>query len=963
MNPPEPVLMLDPRGSVVPVDPAKVEESTRVGFTSATPEQISDYQKQLKYGGSVGAAKAFGLGVLSGPTLGASDVALEKSGLVSKDTLEGLTEEHGLAHGAGEFVGLGAAALATGGLSAEGQAAFEAAEASGMRGPALAAFRATLEKSTTAKIASALPSNLVSTGGHAIEGAVAKSIGTEGAQTFGKALLRSAVSKGLGGAAEGATYQAAHEVSEAALGNPTDSAEAIAAHVGLGALFGGTLGATTGLASEAIPTYLQKAKDLTSDLYGKAKGALADSYTKEGAASAAALIHNPQAAASLEEAIPGVTRMLAKAKPEIQDAMLSNADELTQISQKFGPDAVGNMVNLDKQTFQKFVDNMDAIVTDPEARAKMQSDLIKAGKEVYASAEKLGKTLYGEIAPEEAAKLVANADPVKVGQVYSSFSDKLESAIAEMKDKPDLYANGYASTLKAMQEGLIRDASGNPVEDFQRMRTLRQQLGDLSSFETGPKNLQQKNAIQLVRGLRSAVRDALTDEEVFGPQAARQVALDDATHEMINAQKAFKQQFMIKLKGRDVYEVTPTKVNTWLNQMADPRGDFKSEAWGALMDAHKKMTDVAAESFKNAPVSDFDEDALKSLINKTGETEETARRAAATTQQWNLIQGRTGGWGSNPYVAGSGGIQQAVTDKAAGMVGAGIGGVLGGFPGAAIGAGIEKGVKAVANLKGDITKQVAALAAIEKAGQTVGKRLDSAVEAMVRGLDRASSIGRGEAAAGLSRWASKSDDEKQKIYEKQTALIQRLSNNPDALQAHVEGVTSGIASHAPDTATALAMHQANAVQFFASKIPSHPKAGLLSAAWKPASPELNKWERYWDAGHNPVGVIKKAANGTMMPEHLETLHALYPGLLGKAQMKLTTELGKHGSKTPYISRAGIGMILGSPPDGSYTPQSIQASQASYAPKAPTPKPAGEKAKALTLNTRMLTPQQSSAQRL
>src|SRR6476659_833570 len=208
-----PVPMVRPDGALVQVDnPAA---ALAAGYKPASDADVAKMEaherEKEQYSGTGSEIKAGAAGAARGLTFGASDWALTRSDAVDPRTLERLKEYQPEASAAGENGGVaGGPLLPTGWVGA------------GVKGAAAAGGLA---------------------GRLAARGLAAA--GLEGGGLAARALAQG-LSGGIGAATEGALYGAGQGVSEAALGDPEDAASKIIAHTGMGALFGGVLGAGAG---------------------------------------------------------------------------------------------------------------------------------------------------------------------------------------------------------------------------------------------------------------------------------------------------------------------------------------------------------------------------------------------------------------------------------------------------------------------------------------------------------------------------------------------------------------------------------------------------------------------------------------------------------------------------------------------------------------------------------------------
>lgn len=168
-----------------------------------------------KYGSAGGQLASAALGLASGATLGLSNVALTKSGLMKPETLKGYQEENPIAYGTGE---IGSVLVPGGALGLIGKAG--KATYGGIK-----ALNAIKEASELSK----LSRGLIDIGAHA-----------------------------AGSAVEGAAYAGvANTMNEYALGDPSLNGEKIMSHFGQGALYGGLFGAALKTAAVGAPPALK----------------------------------------------------------------------------------------------------------------------------------------------------------------------------------------------------------------------------------------------------------------------------------------------------------------------------------------------------------------------------------------------------------------------------------------------------------------------------------------------------------------------------------------------------------------------------------------------------------------------------------------------------------------------------------------------------------------------------------
>ena len=246
-----------PGGRVSEVGGGELDGLLKQGATFYGKNDLARDQEVERFESIPQQAAAAGLGTARGLSLGLSDLALTKTGIVSPEYLQKQEEYNPEISTAGEIAGALAPALFSGGTS------------------------------TAANILAKTPAGIAN-----IAGREAAQIGSRvAAKAIPGALnpvVSSAVKKatelGLGSAAESALYGAGDAVSESAIQNKPLTAEAVLADVGYkaltGGLLGGGLGATADLAGKGIKKaagkvakIVDESGDLESRLVARGLGA------------------------------------------------------------------------------------------------------------------------------------------------------------------------------------------------------------------------------------------------------------------------------------------------------------------------------------------------------------------------------------------------------------------------------------------------------------------------------------------------------------------------------------------------------------------------------------------------------------------------------------------------------------------------------------------------------------------
>lgn len=118
--------------------------------------------------------------------------------------------------------------------------------------------------------------------------------------------------------------------------------------------------------------------------------------------------------------------------------------------------------------------------------------------------------------------------------------------------------------------------------------------------------------------------------------------------------------------------------------------------------------------------------------------------------------------------------------------------------------------------------------------------------------------------------------------------------------------------------------------------PPHPPKLPFDAA-----PDMKQQKKTYDRAMGiamaPLSVMHEIQKGTVEPDHIKHLNAMYPELSSLLQKKVTEQVIKaqiDGKKPSYKIRQGLSMLLGAPLSSEMTPQSIQAAQSTFMKSSP-----------------------------
>lgn len=249
-------------------------------------------------------------------------------------------------------------------------------------------------------------------------------------------------------------------------------------------------------------------------------------------------------------------------------------------------------------------------------------------------------------------------------------------------------------------------------------------------------------------------------------------------------------------------------------------------------------------------------------------------------------------------------------------------------------------VVAAANVfaKSDIKKRLSVLVGVEKANQSVTKKLNTKLAAFIKGTKKAA-IPLTTKALVNSQFSKKYSDgsftkkpkNNSEAFQNISKNISELATNPEMLYDSTE--TANIADGAPLAAQQSQMILADAVQFLFSKLPKDNRnTGVLTSLarpWEPSSIELSKFEKYVRAIENPLTLLDDLESGTVSREAVEAVKTVYPNLYERIQEKTIDEITKNPDSVTYEKRLNLGILLELPTDAALNPSNIRGLQAHF----------------------------------
>jgi hypothetical protein len=142
-----------------------------------------------------------------------------------------------------------------------------------------------------------------------------------------------------------------------------------------------------------------------------------------------------------------------------------------------------------------------------------------------------------------------------------------------------------------------------------------------------------------------------------------------------------------------------------------------------------------------------------------------------------------------------------------------------------------------------------------------------------------------------------------------------------------------IAAANPIAADRIETIAARRIEFLASKLPKRPDVGGLPLGgadhWQPSDMEMRTFARYAAAVEDPQAVVERLAHGSITPEDVEAMKAVYPEMHAEITSQIMMRLGDLRKQLPYERRLALSIFSGVPVDPAMHPQVLAVLQGSF----------------------------------
>ncbi len=538
---------------------------------------------------------------------------------------------------------------------------------------------------------------------------------------------------------------------------------------------------------------------------------------------------------------------------------------------------------------------------DVDQKAKLVSDTTDMLNTVQKNIDTTTKTLNADIRPLERDALIDTAAPLQtVRDARQEIITSIDNAVELIKSEPHIYAQGPGRELELHRLGLVENLAKDktPAQIMDRLTTLKQSLQNIVYDKMSAASSKARDVIE---GISGQVRDVLHNPDIFGVAGASQAAHDSMLSDLYqfvspNARRPteFQKIFMKRLgsgpKAR--WDFDAGKVERVLKNSAEPKGQRSIDLLDQYFETLKKLPDHLENTIANVPNARMDPSRLAGFLeNAHGDV------GLAQTKYQDAIQNMKGRrLGMGDFLAGTIATTHPV-----------------------IGAAVE-----AYNIASKPIEYINKLAEIERMiGKTtnmVGSGAKSIFKPAIRGVAKT----RGVFGKEISK------DRHEEIKES----LPDINNEPMRLTDMLSQATEHLSSVAPEMAQSMQLTTALAVQFLHSKLPDKPQLSPFDDKYEPSNSEIHDFNNYYSIINKPTLALDQVREGTLTPETVEALGAVYPSLYSQMKQAVLEEASKvlaRKETIPYQTKQTLSLFLQQPIDQSFSGASIQANQMAFQP--------------------------------
>lgn len=611
-----------------------------------------------------------------------------------------------------------------------------------------------------------------------------------------------------------------------------------------------------------------------------------------------------------EDIVPKAVDLASDALTKAKDSLLGAEGEVGPLGKLYAKTS-SFVSGKPEESILEGLKQRASLIDNPEEREKIASNFANSLEDHFSNINKALKAANSEARGEEIQSLLKEVPADLAKQQSSSVFTTLDSALEEMKAHGPLYPSSVPYKLQGLRDEFVKMTEGaeNAADVYNSINWLKTKIDE--KFPVWGKMIppEWKDAVSLLKGVRAEFKQNLENESIWGEAGARQSAFNDAQNRfltVVNKNNAFAKAFLgksITRTGQILAEVKPSKVKTFLSQINTLRSEAKAHALDDFFEASKGLIGELENTYKNVPNKTFNKGALEDLVDKNRIVSRQAQEQASLQKNLGMLSAG----GHNAYLGEAGAL-------------------FAGMHHPALGATIEA-INVLRNPGLSIQRLAKIEAAVQKTGQIMSKTAKSIFRgSTTAGKELSGYIGGAESSGPKKLSAEEHDKRQEKIAD--------FVNDPETASIKLGETTKHLYASAPQITSSLQSTTARASQFLSSKMQVN-SAGPLDKPLPLSGAQMAQFDRYYQTIENPLSVMGTIKDGSISPEQVETLNAVYPQLYQEMKSHVMDAMMDHvqlmgRGMIPYKTKMGLSAFIGQPLDPSLFPQSVMSNQMTYA---------------------------------
>lgn len=170
-------------------------------------------------------------------------------------------------------------------------------------------------------------------------------------------------------------------------------------------------------------------------------------------------------------------------------------------------------------------------------------------------------------------------------------------------------------------------------------------------------------------------------------------------------------------------------------------------------------------------------------------------------------------------------------------------------------------------------------------------------------------------------------------YQLRERELQRAVANMPVTEKKLHDALAPVSSFDVKLADLMYQTSMRRLNFLAQKLPKNPGIGSQLQQWKDYQPpayEQMRFSRYVAATEDPLSVLESLETGTITPEEVEALEVVYPELWQYTLSTIIQYLPQLQKQLSYDRKVQLSILFKIPIDSSMRPEFVQSIQAMYA---------------------------------